>query len=438
MKGGVEMKDFFTNNKKLITNEFVKELVEVKHFLAIKARKKGILYMYKDGVYQPVTQDSIYELLSEYEVPSGLITPHLITEIETLLYFNAPKVSPEDLNNPKYINFKNGLVNIYSRELMKHTPDIFSTRQLPYNYERLASFEKTPVFFSFLDDLFGTSVVDQDWHKLVCELIGATLSNVPGYKYKKCFFFVGPGNTGKSVLRELVISLLDRDSKASLDLERINERFGTSPLVGKRLVGSGDLSIVKSNHTEILKQLTGGDDMQAEIKAGPIFSFKYTGFLWFNSNTLPKLSGDTGQHVLDRIIIVPCNNVVPFDKRDSSMLEKLQAESEAIVNFAIHVFFETVRNNFRFTETEGIFAERKKLHIHLNTLEQFLEEKCEVVPNGRTNKTEFYNQYVNWCISKNYPHISKKEVKEYLTNYGVSIKRIDGFEFYTIKINYTS
>ena len=36
-------------------------------------------------------------------------------------------------------------------------------------------------------------------------------------------------------------------------------------------------------------------------------------FLWFCTNEMPNFGGDKGKWVYDRMIIVKCNNVIPFD-----------------------------------------------------------------------------------------------------------------------------
>ena len=108
---------------------------------------------------------------------------------------------------------------------------------------------------------------------------------------------MGAGNTGKTQLRELTMNLLGRDNCVSIDMKKINERFGAAQLYQKRLAGSGDMSTVEISEMAVIKNLTGGDSLFAEYKGKDGFSFRYDGLLWFNANALPHFRGDRGEHV---------------------------------------------------------------------------------------------------------------------------------------------
>lgn len=52
-------------------------------------------------------------------------------------------------------------------------------------------------------------------------------------------------------------------------------------------------------------------------------------------NRLPKFGGDDGEWVYNRIIQVECNNVIPLEKQDKHLLDKLYAERVGIVYKAV-------------------------------------------------------------------------------------------------------
>lgn len=91
------------------------------------------------------------------------------------------------------------------------------------------------------------------------EYIGAVLSNVPGYRFKKALILYGPGDTGKSQLHELIQHLVGLFNCHTLDLDKMERRFGAAQVFGKRLVGSGDLPSGKIKELAVFKALTGGD-----------------------------------------------------------------------------------------------------------------------------------------------------------------------------------
>jgi phage/plasmid-associated DNA primase len=46
-------------------------------------------------------------------------------------------------------------------------------------------------------------------------------------------------------------------------------------------------------------------------------------------------SGDRGQWVFDRFLIISCDNPIPKEKQDNDLVNKLLAEKEAIVSVAV-------------------------------------------------------------------------------------------------------
>ncbi|MFQ9802377.1 MAG: hypothetical protein ACLR23_29660 [Clostridia bacterium] len=72
---------------------------------------------------------------------------------------------------------------------------------------------------------------------LLLEYIGAILSNVKGWRFKKLLILVGAGNTGKTQLRELTMNLLGRENCISIDMKKINERFGACTVISKATCG---------------------------------------------------------------------------------------------------------------------------------------------------------------------------------------------------------
>lgn len=116
-----------------------------------------------------------------------------------------------------------------------------------------------------------------------------------------------------------------------MDISEVEARFGTGSIYGKRLVGSSAMSFVTIDELKTFKRCTGGDSIFAEFKGENGFEFKYEGMLWFCMNRLPKFGGDDGKWVYDRIMQVECRNVIPKEKQDKMLLDKMYAEREGII-----------------------------------------------------------------------------------------------------------
>ena len=145
-------------------------------------------------------------------------------------------IEEEELNtNEKIINFKNGILNLETGELEPHSPDYYSTIQIPCNYIPDLKLEDAPVASKFFKTVTGGNAEDEI---TLLEVLGLVISNVKGSRFKKLLILKGPGNTGKSVLRELEIKLVGLENTHTLDIKQLHSTFGMGGIYGKRLIGS--------------------------------------------------------------------------------------------------------------------------------------------------------------------------------------------------------
>lgn len=114
--------------------------------------------------------------------------------------------------------------------------------------------DDAPVMKSFLETITGGNVDDQT---TILEIIGVAISNVAVWRYKKMVIFKGAGNTGKSVLRELIIALIGEENCFTLDIKQLHSQFGAAGIAGMRLVGSGDMKFARIPEIDKIKELTG-------------------------------------------------------------------------------------------------------------------------------------------------------------------------------------
>ena len=302
-----------------------------------------------------------------------------------LLTTDLNYISMDKLNTDEgIINITNGLLKVTgdSVQLVPHNPKVLSTIQIPCSWTDCET--PTPVFDSYIRTLADN---DEDVIELIMETVGVAISNVKGYRMKKSVFYVGDGNTGKSQLKSLVERLLGKGNFISIDLREIESRFGTGTIYGTRLAGSSDMSFMSIDELKTFKKLTGGDSLFAEFKGQQAFEFVYDGFLWFCMNRLPKFGGDDGKWIYDRIIVIKCPNVIPNEKQDKLLLEKMYAERDGIVYKAVRALQCVIANGYRFTEPKSISDNRTEYARTNSTVISFFEEcmeyKCYVKPTDR-------------------------------------------------------
>ena len=377
-------------------------------YLIVRDNATGgtLKYLYEDGCFRQQSNDMfmgvIKGFIAAYDEelvrmgPVNEVLQHLVTDLGTL--------TVADLNSHEHlVNFSNGMLDLSAEPgepLYPHDPDYLSTIRIPCEWHGIAT--STPVFDSYLDTLTDGN---EGRKRLLLEFLGALISNVKGWRMKKALFLHGDGNTGKSVLKSLAERIVGRGNFIGIDLADIEARFGTSTLYGRRLAGSSDMSFVTVSELKTFKKCTGGDSLFAEFKGMNAFEFVYDGLLWFCMNRLPKFGGDDGTWVYDRIICIPCDNVIPLAEQDKLLLDKLYEEREGIVYKAITAFRGVIQNGFRFTEPPEVIEARKAYRHTNNTVIAFFDECMTTRPEGKISDMcttgRVYKVYKAWCKDNN-------------------------------------
>jgi len=393
----------------------------VKYILVRDNGKEGVrVYVYEHGVYVYYAPDMfkavIKNIIAEYD--EDVVSMGAVHETYAILTTDLD-YTPESALNARedIINFRNGLLVVTATDarLIPHTPDILTTIQIPCNYTE--NLIPTPNFDRYLHTLTNS---DRDVQQLLLEFMGVVISNVKGYRMKKSLFLVGAGDTGKSVLKSLTERLIGRGNFIGIDLKEIEARFGTGAIYGTRLAGSSDMSFLSVDELKTFKKITGGDSLFAEFKGQQAFEFTYDGLLWFCMNRLPKFGGDDGKWVYDRIMVVECKNVIPPEKQDKQLLDKLYAEREGIVRKAAMAMMKVIKNGYRFSEPKSVTAARGQYMSDNNTVISFWNE-CMVQRGKISDKAtvgKIYDVYKVWCQDNNSGYAkSAKEFRSIISDY---------------------
>lgn len=182
--------------------------------------------------------------------------------------------------------FRNGCLRLSDRTFLPHRPERGNTWSLPYDYDPAATCPKTEEFL--LDRL-----EDSD---SVALFRGFARGLLTGERHKVFIEFTGPGDTGKSVLANLLIALVGHGNHAAGTLQRLEDRtqrFETLKLRGKRLAIFSECHDY-AGQLQTLKALTGGDSIAAEIKGGRHLDFTFEGGVVLVGNGPIRASDPTG------------------------------------------------------------------------------------------------------------------------------------------------
>jgi P4 family phage/plasmid primase-like protien len=289
------------------------------------------------------------------------------------------------------INFANGWVS-EDLSIDEHSPKYGATFTLPFEYKpELAS--RANRFFEFLGDCWGNEPDFRERVQGLQEGFAATLFGV-ATDFQRALLFVGKAGTGKTVLLDILRSLLPPDAISSLSPEEWGKQFAQTRLVGKVANICAELpesGVITGN---IFKQVVEGSPQETEYKGRDKFLYRPIAAHWFGSNFMPT-SKDSSMGFIRRWLIWDFSNVVPEHLRVKNLAESIVAdEREAIAAWALEGmvrlrkqgdYTKSLSHNFRMEQLRRI---NNSVKAFLDSNKNIARKKGEV-----TMARDLYDQY---------------------------------------------
>lgn len=417
--------------------EILADVIRKKHdFILVKyandRQSKPDFYLYEHGVYRIKNLDELRAFIKAYFLEpykyynSSFVDTKNITKVCNSLYTDYFKFvdSTQLNNNENIINFRNGLLYLDSMTLKPHTPSIYSTIQIDCDYNPNAT--NCPIFSDYINTLTNNN---ENVKRVILEVMGIAISNIKGHKMKMALFTIGKGDTGKSQIRLLTNKLIGFENTSGIDLDTLEERFGTSAIYQKRVIGSADMGFMNVKQLRTFKQITGGDGINCEFKGGAFFSYIFDGVVWFSANEMPRFGGDKGDWVYGRMIIVKCDNVIPKDKQDKNLVEKMMKEAPAIINILLSYVKDVITNGYEYHVPEECKLAREQYKKENSLVQTFLDECTEPRKSYDCCTTKkMYDVFKAWCSdnARGYTPTNQEFRKELVNIYKVSdIKELE-------------
>lgn len=280
---------------------------------------------------------------------------------------------------PGWIATESGLVDLETGDIRPIEPSDRVRWTLGTEYDPDAD---CPRWKQFVGDVAEPSDI-----KMLQEFIGYCLHhwNLP---FKKALIIFGPTDAGKSVFLDAIQELFDgaeSPATSSTSIQYLaNERWGPARLVNTAVNIRNDLSNETIQNTGKVKELIGGDSLDAERKRKPVFKFAPTAKHIFAANRAPDRNIDD-EAFWNRWITVIFPKSIPRQYQDSHLTDALVAELPGILNWAIEGH-RRLMDNGRFTNEPLPFQNRDKWERYGNSIEQWLERYTEQEPDAVTPK----------------------------------------------------
>jgi putative DNA primase/helicase len=236
-------------------------------------------------------------------------------------------VTAADLDaDPWLLNTQSGVLDLRTGTLAPPDPRWLQTKVCAAAYVPGASSE---LWERFVGELFGE---DLELRAYVQRAMGYALFGA--WREKAFWFGYGPPDGGKSTFLGVVADVLG-DYAVNADastwmLQTANggNRGDVTRLLGARLVTTLEVRASARFDQQLMKKVTGGDALVAAAKYEADIEFKPTFGLWFGANDRPIIPDDD-EGFWSRVRCVPFTRVVPKERQDKGLREKLSSPEHA-------------------------------------------------------------------------------------------------------------
>ena len=317
------------------------------------------------------------------------VIDEIVADVKGCSWKGKPLPEP-DVN---LIPCANGVFDLRSKRLRNYLADDYFTWKLPWNYNPDALSEVVvPLIESFLP---------KDETTTLYELMAYCLYRA--YPYQKIFILYGRGSNGKSLFARMLEHLLGVENISHTSMKEIQRSgFAASELYHKLANICGELEYNEIEDTRLLKQLCGGDTIQADRKYRNPIHFTNYAKLIFLTNEVPS-SRDTTEAFYRRLFLVEFPKKFKENPELEVRLANADAEEyEALLFVAIKQLEKLMEQNFIFTRHKGT-EETRELYLKLSSpLQTFIEENCFVTftQDDYIPKGEFKNRFAEWLQAK--------------------------------------
>lgn len=398
---------------KFLPGLFADYLCYFLEFITFNA-KEIYVFNKSNGFYEEA--EPIVSLLVKYIIGENT-KQGKINEVIACLKANT-YVNRKDFEPPiDYTPINNGILNTKTGELIPFSSKYFFIRKLHVTYNPSA---KCPNIEEFLNQVLPNENDRQTW------LYMTAYCFVRHYEVQKLFVMVGGGSNGKSTGNRIITSLLGSDcisNRTLQDLSNDNNRFSKRSLYQKYANICSDLPKRAISDTGMVKNLTGGDWITADVKFKEDFDFQNVAKLIFSCNEIPR-TNDESDAFFRRFIILDWTQVFTIDNIKPNLIKELTTEEElsGLLNLIMPKIIELANTtSFKFPSETNTDDTRTKYLLKSNPVGAFAHERVltieddygeNVLLQGRVLENQVsiqtvYNAYLMYCKEKKFSSLQR-------------------------------
>lgn len=312
--------------------------------------------------------------------------------------------TPDDFDkDDMLINVANGYIDLTSRELYKHDINKMFSQITNTDYTEKM---QPAVWLDFLNDIFAgdKAVIRYIQKALGYSLTGSTREQV-------MFILFGKGRNGKSIFVEVISEILgdysnNMQAKSLMVKKNDNVNTDIARLSKARFVTSSEPNEGFRFDEGLIKQLTGGDKVTARFLYAEEFEYTPKFKIWVSTNHKPIIRG-TDDGIWRRLVLIPFDVQIPEEKVDKDLKYKLLREAPAILNWMAEGAYMWMQEGLEMPDK--LKAASKAYRTEMDVIEQFIEDECKRVDDGKEKANELYELYKQWANNNGNYKMSNKD-----------------------------
>ena len=385
---GIGDEVFFDDEGKFKHNVFAEALVENMRVITVNEQP----YIYVDSYYQRAERELDRRMI---EVYAGIRKVQRAEVIDYVKILTHTKIA--DITQREYvINLQNTLYDVREGVAIPFDAEVVDFCRIPVVYDPAA-------YCADLDKMLNKVFChDREVIDLFEEIVGYML--IKNCRFRKGFLFYGGGSNGKSTVLNLLKKFIGEDNCATIELEKLSDRFKTAELENKLLNVGDDINKRDIRDTGTIKKLFTGESVTVERKNQAPFTLKSYAKMIFSCNELPHIA-DKSHGMYSRLMLVPFTATFSADDDDfDPFIEDKITTPEALsylLNMGLRGLRRLLHKN-QFTQPAVVIAAMEGYVVENSTsLLWIAEEGLTVRDLTGTTTDELYSNFSDWCNRNN-------------------------------------
>jgi len=347
----------------------------------------------------------------------AIASAHTVTAVERLARADQRLAATTDQwdRDLWLLNTPGGTIDLRTGQLREPRREDYCTR-----ITSVTPAAGCPRWLSFLNHLMAGN---EEKIRFLARVFGYALTGET--KEHALFFLHGEGSNGKSVLVGALMEAMGdyaQTSPVETFMATRNDRHLTelADLYGARLVVANEADSDRHWNESRLKLLTGGDRVKARYMREDLFEFRPQCKIVIVGNHKPSFRG-VNYAIRRRLNLIEFKVIIPPDKADKSLPEKLREELPGILQWMIDGCLEWQR-----VELSPPLSVRDATENYLNQEDSFghwLDARCERSADTFTPTAELFASWKEFAESVDEQPGSQKKFAQEMETRAYETKR---------------